>query len=1003
MKQMTRRIRPIAVILTVLLLLSSCVGTKTPTQSSSENISSSGNEQQNSASESASNQENGSDISGQNASNSGNVEQNVSDNLYHVTAPKLAEKATGKVYYISASKGKNSNNGTSADTPFQSVDKLQSIKLSKGDRVLFSTDDTFKVNLTLTAGGAQDEPIVISSYGSGKKPVISGQITVKDAGGYVFSGLEFTGGGYGIRLSASKAVSAPIQITACDFRDLKQDSAEAASGNKLSFSNDWGFQGTGIAINSAVDKGISNLTVDNCNFYNLSVGIGAIPTVNRVYTKGSFASDKLLKAYIHDCNFQNVSGAGAVILTNASQVQLSSLNINGTGLEGVGKINSAGLRLAGTKDITVQGTAISETYAYSGSYTGSGILFEGYNDKVTVKNCQIYDNIGNAFEAKNDSALGTGKSTVSFTGCRLYNNNTAMKGGNTAFSVGNASVSIEAGELGLHNDAQTYKGAGISKNVAIYNASGKAIQASLPKSAEISTVKMGIGQAKITPEEKTFIWGYTDPDSANAKYSWCDPQTDILDDTWIKVMVFEDEKSKNRVAFVIADMCVLTEGEQVPEGTYARWAKKAGVSAQRLYVSTTHTHQGMGTLSEKYIARVDQALADAVSSMTKVKMGVTLTSDDIATNRRPNLGINNQLAFDNTLLLATFTSVKTGKPISYLTNIGVHQTALGNGRLDNAKYNTSEVIGNAMSYVEKQLGSGFHSVFINGAYGDAGPNIYDEYQAEYQTIVKRAKELGQKVIRIVQNVPSKPVSGVNGDTITTRVSYRPQEAMYFTGAHVGDLAFFGVSGEIFSSIGAAIKAASPYPYTITTANTNAFHSYMPSHTATQDGKGGYGVTSANHYKDDIEYFVEENAAKVLNGLKGATGTKLTIKSVMGSAGNINHTPKAFDADVSTCWQTSKLTDNWLQCDLGGNKQITKISVSFGDYSRLDPAGSYDILVSDSKNFNTYTVYATVKGNNACTQTFSRDGISGRYIRLVANGFAKDSGTLKIYEITMFGK
>lgn len=927
------------------------------------------------------------------------------ENLYQVEQPVWSDTASGKTYYVSASAGKDGNDGLSEEAP-ATVKTLSGLALAKGDRVLFKAGDQFELDWKLTASGTKEEPIVISSYGSGKKPVLSGAgIALENAGGYIISGLEFTGGSYGIRIQSGQSGLAPIQITKCDFRDLKADQGETAQDGKITFADAQGFAGTGIALNAGADKALTNLTVDNCSFYNLTVGIGALPVVNNVYTKSTAAVEKLTGMFVHDCAFEDVTGAAAILLAEASRVQIASTEIAGTGLNGTGKADSAGLRLSGTKDVTVQGTVISDTYAYGNGAKGAGVLFEGANEKLTFQGCTIKDNIGNAFESSADGVFGSGKTEAAFDDCRLLNNNTAQKGGNTAYAAADSTVSIKGGEIALQNDEQAYQDkVSLDKTVNVYNASGTALQGSLPADADISTVKLGVGRAKLTPEERTFLWGYTNPDTPQAEqYSYCDPATDILDDTWIKVMVFEDTQSKNRIAFIICDMCTITDGEQVPEGTYARWAQKAGVAQEQLYVSTTHTHQATGILEEKYIAWVDKALEEAVDSMEPVKMGVTITSDDVAVSRRPSLAINEKLAFDNTLLLASFTSVKTGKPVSYLSNIAIHNTSLGNGRLDNAKYNTSELTGNAMAYIENQMGEGFTSVFMNGAYGDAGPNVYGDYQAEYETIVKRAEELGRKIHSILQNLPAKSAQGVKGATTVTRLNYRPQEDMYFTGAHVGELAFFGVSGEIFSSIGAVIKEASPFPYTITTANTNAFHSYMPSYTATKDGLGGYGVTEANHYRDTIEAFVEENAAKVLDSLVEDSPKKLEVKSVMGAEATQANTPKAFDNDATTCWETGSIADGWFQCDLGETKEISKVSINFGDYSRRDPAGKYDILVSDSKSFETYTVYGSADGNSACGQTFAKEGVKGRYVRFVAREFTKESSTIKVYEVSVFGK
>ncbi|MBE6886290.1 MAG: discoidin domain-containing protein [Ruminococcaceae bacterium] len=464
--------------------------------------------------------------------------------------------------------------------------------------------------------------------------------------------------------------------------------------------------------------------------------------------------------------------------------------------------------------------------------------------------------------------------------------------------------------------------------------------------------------------------------------------------------------TKTRALFMIFDACVMNDETSIyEEGWYDHWRSLAGVEEQNLFVSTTHTHQAMtpSTYTQKYIDRIDQAIKDALNNMQIVNLGVAVTADDIATSRRPNLGIGERFAFDNSLTLINFTSAVDGETITYLTNIAIHNTFLGNGQVHNHKYNSSEVTGNAMAYIEKEMGNSFTSIFLNGAWGDAGPNINGKEKGDYDELVPRAEEFGAKCLKLLQNIPVSASGEVVVGQEMKRVPYRPTEQVVVSACAIGELALVGVSNEIFSGIGASIKEESPYAWTLTTANTNHFSSYMPTNVALDDGFGGCGVTKSNHYRTGIEDIVRDLAKVTLSKMKGeGCDAVFEIKSVMGAKSTQSQTPLAFDKDPNTGWSCTDLAGGWLQCDLGQTKLITGVSLDFGNFLRYDAPTSFEVLVSDSKLFETYEVLGTVTDNTACGMKLS-GSVKGRYVRVRITGINPEKNTTKIYEILVHGK
>jgi parallel beta-helix repeat protein len=78
-------------------------------------------------------------------------------------------------YYIAAN-GDDSNSGISPASPWKTLKKLNSFfrSLQPGDKVLFNKGDVFYGNIVISQSGRLDNPIIISSYGTGEKPVITG-------------------------------------------------------------------------------------------------------------------------------------------------------------------------------------------------------------------------------------------------------------------------------------------------------------------------------------------------------------------------------------------------------------------------------------------------------------------------------------------------------------------------------------------------------------------------------------------------------------------------------------------------------------------------------------------------------------------------------------------------------------------------------------------------------------------------------------------------------------
>ena len=79
-----------------------------------------------------------------------------------------------QVYYVSSSQGNDLNNGVSIQSPFQSIEKLNSMQFNPGDSIYFKSGDYWEGMFWINGSGSYTQPIVIDVYGGSNRPIING-------------------------------------------------------------------------------------------------------------------------------------------------------------------------------------------------------------------------------------------------------------------------------------------------------------------------------------------------------------------------------------------------------------------------------------------------------------------------------------------------------------------------------------------------------------------------------------------------------------------------------------------------------------------------------------------------------------------------------------------------------------------------------------------------------------------------------------------------------------
>ena len=131
----------------------------------------------------------------------------VKINIYHNWSGTLSvdnikvEVKQPSQYYLNQDIGDDSNDGTIA-SPWKSLSKISETLLVPGDTVFFNKGDRFDGHFIVNGSGSLSDPIVITSYGNGNKPIITGEVGATGGGDYqeaiyvnnndhmIFDGLE---------------------------------------------------------------------------------------------------------------------------------------------------------------------------------------------------------------------------------------------------------------------------------------------------------------------------------------------------------------------------------------------------------------------------------------------------------------------------------------------------------------------------------------------------------------------------------------------------------------------------------------------------------------------------------------------------------------------------------------------------------------------------------------------------------------------------------------------
>lgn len=249
------------------------------------------------------------------------------------------------------------------------------------------------------------------------------------------------------------------------------------------------------------------------------------------------------------------------------------------------------------------------------------------------------------------------------------------------------------------------------------------------------------------------------------------------------------------------------------------------------------------------------AVKEAIAAMVPARMGYSTGKCFIGINRCQrydvkgedgqilpslNIGSNPEGLVDPTLLVVRFENQRTGEPIAFFTNYAVHCVAAFLNTCDDGKaFLSSDIGGTVSKEMEKQY-PGSVALWTSAPAGDINPvqmiqNFYPDPEtgspvqrcikgedaADTTLKVMASRELAaiQETLRgVVCNVEEAAIrtaiewartkyaeDGFTSETPTFDKDYEIRTHLL----QIGPLALVGVDGELYTSLGQAMKAASP--------------------------------------------------------------------------------------------------------------------------------------------------------------------------------------------------
>ncbi len=284
-------------------------------------------------------------------------------------------KRNPSVFYISSSMGDDNNNGTTVNSPFKTLNKVNSMDIIPGDSLLFKKGETFKGELViLNEGGKKDLPVFIGSYGNGKQPILDGNgylstIHIVNSSYLHFSDIEIKNDGgepqtgepdnirYGIYFENSRndgTFYEHYRLTKLTFKNIfptipvTDDDKTGVNGHAIATSGSWG--------DEVRPTRFDDMVIQDCYFTRTARHATVFGAVNNLEIRNNL--------------FEHTGGAGMVIGNNCSNILVEGNVTNYTGSKIDERMagRGSGIWCFQSRNLTVQHNSFKHAHGIHDSY-----------------------------------------------------------------------------------------------------------------------------------------------------------------------------------------------------------------------------------------------------------------------------------------------------------------------------------------------------------------------------------------------------------------------------------------------------------------------------------------------------------------------------------------------------------------------------------------------------------------------------------------------------------
>jgi hypothetical protein len=303
----------------------------------------------------------------------------------------ISAAARSATYYVSPG-GNDANDGLSTTTAWQTIGKVNSVNFSAGDRILFEAGSTFTGSLSFdnNDAGTEGNPIILSSYGSGRAVVNAGTqngFYAYNTGGIELKKIRFMGDGS--YPTGQRGIYFYTDLTSGQrLKHIYIDECEVS-----------GFS-SGIIVSAYKFStiGFEDIKITNCSSHdNLFTGIGVSGWV------GSAQNRAHKNLYIADCVAYNISGGvnntgNGISIADCENgiIEYCEAYNNGYGNTGTSG-GPEGIIAYRTDGITIQYSISHNNKTGPNNWDGGGFDLDGGTTNCILQYNYAYENEGQGF------------------------------------------------------------------------------------------------------------------------------------------------------------------------------------------------------------------------------------------------------------------------------------------------------------------------------------------------------------------------------------------------------------------------------------------------------------------------------------------------------------------------------------------------------------------------------------------------------------------------------